>query len=58
MVLKVVPAFWLRETHVETTWGALCAPGGFLERVMKDLPPDIESDEILRTRARTTTRST
>jgi hypothetical protein len=44
VVLKVVPAFWLRETRVETTWGALRGPGGFLERVMKDLPPDVESD--------------
>jgi L-gulono-1,4-lactone dehydrogenase len=44
VVLKVVPAFWLREKRIETTWGALRAPGGFLERVMKDLPPDVESD--------------
>jgi hypothetical protein len=44
VVLKVVPAFWLREKRIETTWGALRAPGGFLERIAGDLPPDIESD--------------
>jgi L-gulono-1,4-lactone dehydrogenase len=44
VVLKVVPSFWLREKRIETTWGALRAPGGFLERVMRDLPPDIEAD--------------
>jgi hypothetical protein len=44
VVLKVVPAFWLREKRIETTWGALRAPRGFLERVMRGLPPDIESE--------------
>jgi L-gulono-1,4-lactone dehydrogenase len=44
VVLEVVPSFWLREKRIETTWGALRAPGGFLERVMRDLPVDVESD--------------
>lgn len=44
VVLEVVPAFWLREKRTKTTWGALRAPGGFLDRLLHDRPLDPERD--------------
>lgn len=33
VTLRVVPKFWLKEVRTMTTWGALKAPGGFIERL-------------------------
>jgi hypothetical protein len=44
VVLRVVPAFWLREVREQTTWEALRAPGGFLEGVMQNDPEKIPLD--------------
>lgn len=34
VVLRTVPRYWLREVRTLTTWGALTATGGFLERLL------------------------
>lgn len=45
VVLKVVPAFYLRERRIKTTWERLKAPGGFLSAVMQDDPAAIPADK-------------
>jgi hypothetical protein len=44
VTLKVVPAFWLREIRVKTTWEELSKPGGFIQAVMTNDPDAIPRD--------------
>lgn len=38
IVLQAEPRFWLREVREVANWGALKAPGGFLDRLLKGQP--------------------